>query len=417
MLVKPRRVTESLNALLLQRAMSSNSANSPGDSCRSSISGHNEGNSKQGNNNSDDSDSDEDELFQPDGQSNDDSSDGDLSMASNEVINEVIGVTDNVAAVKKPRKSPDYAFTGNYCHTNLSQHQYEQALISIGQKHFGLVVGSPVLKWNMRNGAWRFPKRQPHTAVAKLRCAFHVESNCQWCVQVERDTINNTYRIEIGDIPHSDHQISTRKRGAPRSLLAHAFNSPGKVFEKPSKVVSRVRRHGMAVSTDQAKKIKRSHTLHKKKLMTSHLNSPISTETWGSITSTLYKYRKENLNAEAFNEHTTYLIGDEILQDAGKEELCAVLSTENLLLNAYRQSFFGQPTFFSLDTSYRYTHEKHGLLPVVTVAPTVTPSRHYIAYAILAKENQAHQEFALTVIKKEVERIVNERALQNIAFV
>ncbi len=95
----------------------------------------------------------EDELFQPDGQSNDDSSDGDLSMASNEVINEVIGVTDDVAAVKKPRKSPDYAFTGNYCNTNLSQHQYEQALISIGQKHFGLVVGSPVLKWNMRNGA------------------------------------------------------------------------------------------------------------------------------------------------------------------------------------------------------------------------------------------------------------------------
>jgi len=126
-------------------------------------------------------------------------------------------------------------------------------------------------------------------------------------------------------------------------------------------------------------------------------------------------YRKSRLHA--FNEHTTYLVGDEILQSAEKEELCGVISTENLLLNGYRQSFYGQPTFFAVDTSYRYTHEKHGLYPIITVAPTVSPSRHFIAYAFLAKENKAHQEYALSVVKAEIERIVQEKYNQNQPFI
>jgi hypothetical protein len=149
-------------------------------------------------------------------------------------------VVNTAIDLPEQRKPPKFAFSGNYYLTNLSENGKDQALIDIGIEHFGLVVGSPILKWNMRNAAWRHPKRQPNTAISKWRCAFHIESKCEWCVQIEHNMSVNTYSIEIGSIPHSNHNISGRKRGVPRAVLAKAFSSPGKVHDKPSNVVARV---------------------------------------------------------------------------------------------------------------------------------------------------------------------------------
>ena len=60
------------------------------------------------------------------------------------------------------------------------------------------------------------------------------------------------------------------------------------------------------------------------------------------------------------------LIGKDFLPD--NDSLVAVLSTENLLLNEYRQRFWGDPIFLAADASYRLsvTQEGNGVFHVIT---------------------------------------------------
>lgn len=61
--------------------------------------------------------------------------------------------------------------------------------------------------------------------------------------------------------------------------------------------------------------------------------------------------------------HSVYLFGFECNAETGT--LVAVLSTKNMLLNTYRQRFWGNPIFFAADASYRLTQERNGLYPPV----------------------------------------------------
>ena len=65
--------------------------------------------------------------------------------------------------------------------------------------------------------------------------------------------------------------------------------------------------------------------------------------TWGNAVSTLEGLKKEKL--DPFDEHTVFLCGNECTCNSDTEHLAAAISTENLLLNAYRQSQCGQGLF------------------------------------------------------------------------
>ena len=109
-----------------------------------------------------------------------------------------------------------------------------------------------------------------------------------------------------------------------------------------------------------------------------------------------------------FNEHSTYLLG---LQSSCSEspKIIAVISTENLLLNTYRQRFWGQPVAFACDASYRVTREGNGIYPVVTIS--LGQKTKTIAYAIISNEKHQMQKFIFSSIKEEVEKIVRARTL------
>jgi hypothetical protein len=66
----------------------------------------------------------------------------------------------------------------------------------------------------------------------------------------------------------------------------------------------------------------------------------------------------------------------EIQADSTAYQLVAVFLTDNLLLNAYRQTKSGQDMFIALDTSYHYTQEKIGLMPMKTVSLTQDVAAH-----------------------------------------
>jgi hypothetical protein len=92
--------------------------------------------------------------------------------------------------------------------------------------------------------------------------------------------------------------------------------------------------------------------------------------------------------------------------------MVAVFSTENLLLNAYRQRFWGFPVFFSADASYRYTKEGMALYPIMTT--NIAQQSKIIAYGLVTNENEMAQRIIFRAVKAEVERIVKERKLHKI---
>ena len=100
-----------------------------------------------------------------------------------------------------------------------------------------------------------------------------------------------------------------------------------------------------------------------------------------------------------------YLLG--ILCNPEEETLVAVLSSENLLLNAHRQQFWGLPMFFACDASYCLTLEKIGVYPVVTT--NLGMETNTIAYGVISHEHHNAQRFILSTIKNEIESIVKRR--------
>ena len=113
---------------------------------------------------------------------------------------------------------------------------------------------------------------------------------------------------------------------------------------------------------------------------------------WGGIASAFDVYKRERI--ANFNNQiqriTALLLG---------------LSTENLLLNAYRQMLWGLPTFFAANALYRLTQERTGVHPVITT--NLAMQTKTIAFGIISHEHHKAQMFILGNIKAElVERLI-----------
>jgi hypothetical protein len=142
---------------------------------------------------------------------------------------------------------------------------------------------------------------------------------------------------------------------------------------------------------------------------------------------------KAKLKAEGtFTKHTTYTIAHDVRvpedKDVGlsvgarsfkkrKQDdepdpgagafLCVVFSTENLLLNAYRQQVSGMPGIMCVDYTHRLTHEGFNLC----VVGTTSPSQNYkqIGFALASDETQATHELIFAALRKEIGAVVAER--------
>jgi len=91
-------------------------------------------------------------------------------------------------------------------------------------------------------------------------------------------------------------------------------------------------------------------------------------------------------------------------------KLVCVFSTEELLLNAYRQYYHsGQRNIsFQIDASYRYTSEKRvGYIPIKVAS--ICQVGHAVAYAVVTFEDQTAHDFILRAVKYSIEYVVNRR--------
>ena len=132
---------------------------------------------------------------------------------------------------------------------------------------------------------------------------------------------------------------------------------------------------------------------------------------YGGLLGTLLKQTKSVLKANGnFHEDSVYLCGEPILEPA-HDTVCFVLSTDNLLLNAYRQTLFGVPSYVQIDTTHRVVSEGHCVMPIMTV--DLQQRTHPIAFGICSDESVAAHRHVIEQTKMAVEAVVAERAANN----
>jgi hypothetical protein len=107
-----------------------------------------------------------------------------------------------------------------------------------------------------------------------------------------------------------------------------------------------------------------------------------------------------------------YPLGIDCRPDDGS--LVAVLTSENLLLNAYRLQFWGNPIFFAADASYRLTQEGNGVFPVITT--NLAQQTKTIAYGVISHEHHKAQSFIVfvSINKSALEELVRHRKTNDI---
>ena len=106
-----------------------------------------------------------------------------------------------------------------------------------------------------------------------------------------------------------------------------------------------------------------------------------------------------------FDEHSVYTCNDFIYFD-GKKTFCAVLLSENLLLNAYRQWRIQDVNIYH-DSSFRYMKEGWGIIPVKLMGPG--QRMHTVGYGIASQDTEEIHHMVLQILKKEVGRVVNKK--------
>ena len=224
---------------------------------------------------------------------------------------------------------PDHSvFPGTLHKESLSDQDVENELIELGKLHFG-ATKTNCLHWHRK--AWKLRKKTSDRRRI-LYCAHNSDSACLFRLEIITCLETNLSTINIGNCPHSDHTVTTNNAVLPL-VMKQYISSTTNLSDQPKKVVNDVRDQGYMVTSKASKQIKRHHYYCKKKHYTSHLSHGQDT-TVGGLHNTFNLYKQENITN--FCEHSVYLVGNDIFSKHNDNRIPAVLSTENLLLNAYR---------------------------------------------------------------------------------
>ena len=198
------------------------------------------------------------------------------------------------------------------------------------------------------------------------RCAFrgHANSSCNAQVRVTVD-VDGKWMLERKRLAHTDHRISNKKRGAPK-LLKVAATSPSKQGLAPARVIARVRaEHGGISKEERAQLV---CALQKEKKKQKNLSVPSDLRrTFGGVAHWAANHSREVLEKKnEFGIHTVYVCGTPQI-DSSQNLVNIAYSTENLLLNAYRQEQHGIPSLVQIDCTHRLVLEGHACMLFGTV--------------------------------------------------
>ena len=164
-------------------------------------------------------------------------------------------------------------------------------------------------------------------------------------------------------------------KGVPGEI--RALLSPGKLKLGPKKVRDHLRKQTIdgrpVVITRGLKVALESYVKQERKKKLREEIGDCLNGSYGALATQLEKYSKSALVSRGvFNEHCPYILGEPLVVPETKM-ITISWSTENLLLNAYRQSQFGMPSFTCVDTTHRLIHESELLRLTTHGVPTWRP--------------------------------------------
>ena len=238
------------------------------------------------------------------------------------------------------------------------------------------------------------------------RCPFrgHANSNCTALLRVTVNR-NNEWTLERSVARHADHNINGRKRGLSLKIVSIA-TSPSKEGLSARFVARRVMKEHGALSTSEQQQLR--EVLKKQaKRHRDHFLPSASRGTFGGLHQWVNHNTRAALEAEgAFGPHSSFVCGTPQIMPE-KQCINLAYSTENLLLNAYRQQQAGFPSILHVDCTHRLVVEGHACMLFGTV--DAAQKFHIIGYGICNKEDDTAHEHVFRCLKEEVESIVAQR--------
>lgn len=169
----------------------------------------------------------------------------------------------------------------------------------------------------------------------------------------------------------------------------------------------KVREGGNVVDASTARQLRDVRS----RIMDQHLSGKLpckSRSTYGGLITVLKEYDAKVVQSQpSFSIHDIYMAGDPLIcEESGT--ICFVLSSHNLLLNAYRQEQFGLPGFLQIDTQYRKVVEGYGWMPIGTTS--IDMQFHLIGWGCVSKENRYVFYHMFKGLKAAVESAVHAEA-------
>ena len=286
--------------------------------------------------------------------------------------------------------------------------ELDDALLELGKNEFDM-NGVNSLNWkrNVKTDSDRGRKIRQVCC-----CHFKNESRCpyQICVIFTKET--GFYQIFIGNRAHTDHSVFLCKRGIPSLMKAAMLTSPTSLANKGPKTTVRTTlfKKKWTLPADVQDKAARAVLRARKKFLSKRISGR-DANTYDGLREMIRLYRRHELGSSGdFNRNTLFVCGDEYIveQDEGKERVAVLFTTENLLLNAYRQTTTGQDLTLAVDCSYRYTWQGYGLLVLKVI--DFSQSAHSLAWGLVSKEDDDAHVFVFQQLVAELNNVVSRCA-------
>ena len=247
--------------------------------------------------------------------------------------------------------------------TNVSEEEVVQAVENSRKVELG--VGS--LEW--AQNIWKpkpplFNKQGVRRLI--LRCPFRGAANADCCAQLRMtEDDQGKWTLERNRIPHADHTQNHKKKGLSKFMKA-STTSPSKAGLTGGNVLRRMRDEHGAVTDKERRQIqgvlKRKKTADRCAVVPKELQGSFGgLQMWAEHNS-----REKLTKRGEFGIHTTYVCGT-LQIDAAKNTINMAYSTENLLLNAYRQGQHGMPSIVHVDCTHRVVVDGHACMLFGTV--------------------------------------------------
>ena len=264
--------------------------------------------------------------------------------------------------------------------------------------------GKPGKGWKQRRC-----KVSGRPQVVRVRnCCFQTESSCPARVrEIQFMDGAREWLLERYDLSHFDHSVSHRSRGVKLATTL-LLRSPSKMALSNKEALKVVRRQSGALTEQQQKSIVQKRK-HLKKEEQHKIVPADAAGRFSGVNIFVDSRRKAALQAAGkFGMHTSYVCGEPWI-DAEQQTINIAFSTQNLLLNAYRQELFGVPPILQVDTTHRLVLEGHNNMLFGT--QDVAQHFHIIGYGICNKEDTAAHEHIMRCLAHEAEALVAEHRL------